>query len=240
MSAWIAVGKGIVAGFVVFAIWLLGTFIVHVLGAPARLYREKETEANKLKWDDVKFTTFKFPADTEFEYGLEITHDKEFDLDFVSARLSYLVNTQTKEHEYLNKQVSLLPWDGGSRKFEWTPVTIEKGGKKVLVILCRNDQGVWFPTETEDASKRGFHIQISDQYSGDDVVVLVNDKRTLINKGDYAFEIEFNAQVDGYELESYLFKGALSYDELGIKIAAEQSVLRNNSVSVVQNDGSLS
>lgn len=87
----ISILVGVIAGAIVFIVWLFGVFIYHIWESPRNLYndreqeigkilKEKDSELERFNWNKVDFYVTPYSIIGMKGWGLKIKNDKRFDL----------------------------------------------------------------------------------------------------------------------------------------------------------------
>lgn len=118
-----AVLAGIIAGAIVFSVWYVGTFLCHLIQAPAKMYREEKRKADRFNWNDVDVSCQQIlggMGDKEFKgYRIKIENNK-VERCYFFIELKYLeVDGKREDYHEEDKSRQLL-WvsdDDNNRSF---------------------------------------------------------------------------------------------------------------------------
>jgi len=174
---------------------------------------EEETSPNSNEvWKDVIITEYHFPPSSLFGLGLKVKNKRRTKIESLSAKLKYVVNTNTKEVPIVMHHT--LPWAKGEHSYEYEPQIIEGGKEKDLVVICWNkeDRELWFPTSSLERAKKPSVVVVGDGVSKKRF--RIRDDRTEIIGVNFYFEIHFNATVNRKSV-NFTWKGYLVYDGQG-------------------------
>jgi hypothetical protein len=172
---------------------------------PFQLYYEQKRIANKYNWFDVDFSIYNFPKTSVYGVGLLLRNDKDYDIEFVCARIINLKFVSKKRDWGMSDNIRFLPWIMDDDTPTRLPQNLHhNGGELALEIIQWNDKEVWLASGLQEEPKNRGPIGYRAPHSSPNMEL-----------GKYYFEIEFTGQIQGLELTPYIYYGEFYIREVG-------------------------
>lgn len=205
MIDWLGVFVSVLTGFFGWALILLIYNLVWKI--PAKLYRKKESEANKYTWKDVEIKRLKHPKDYRPTIALMVTNKKTCDIEKVSVKL-------------IGLSKNWIPYEQLPLNFYWLT-----DGSAVLdnIVLPKNEEGTMLLklADWSDVEKiAGFSIgRLGTDEKKDEFIPIQIEVGAI-----YRIKIEWIGEINGRILEKYTSDYSFKFD--GSKMAFKE-IYRN-------------
>jgi hypothetical protein len=127
--------------------WSFIVFLAHILGAPTRLYREKEVELANLSWNDIEIKPYVFPKGSRFGVGLLIHNKKPIPLEKICARITAVKEGRKRIWE--ERALFEIPWVEYDELI-WTEKQVCAGDSGIVAVANHDGEKAYLETSFPD------------------------------------------------------------------------------------------